>query len=128
MNFSAGSRPGPATHPAWPVPLPSRPPWPPPAPPAPDFISPAELLEPVVSYAEMMADLVDDGTAHLVDDLPWGPADSANRPVVDRDPVGQYAGILRRAAGERNSLVEPEQSGRPGPVLDHDRHVLHHPA
>ena len=60
----------------------------------------------------MVGDLVDDGTAHLVVDLLLGAADRADRLPVDGDPVGQHPRVLRRAAGERDALVKPEQPGR----------------
>jgi circadian clock protein KaiC len=88
-------------------------------------VSPAELVQPGVVDAEMMADLVHDGPAHLLDDLRLGAAYRADREPVDGDPVGQHAGVVRRAAGERHSLIETEQAGRASGVLDGDRHVAH---
>ena len=41
------------------------------------------------------------------------------------DGVGQHAGVVRRAAGERHSLIETEQARRASGVLDGDRHVAH---
>ena len=78
---------------------------------------PAEFPEPVVVDAEMVGDLVDDGTADLVSDLLFGAAGRADRLAVDGDAVGQHSRVLRRAAGERDALVEPEQARRSGAML-----------
>ena len=44
---------------------------------------------------------------------------------VNGDAVGQDAGVLGRAAGERDALVQPEQAGRPCAVLDGHRDIAH---
>jgi len=75
----------------------------------------------------MVGDLVDDGPADLVGDLKFGVADDTDRLAVDGDAVGQHPGVLRRPAGERDALVEAEQTGRPRVVLDRHRHVAHQP-
>jgi len=76
----------------------------------------------------MVGDLVDDGAADLVGDFSFGAADGADCQAVDGDAVGQDPGVLRRAAGKRDALVEAEQAGRPRVVLDRHRHVAHQPA
>ena len=88
-------------------------------------VLPAELAEPVVVNAEMVGDLVDDGAADLGRDLLLGVADRADRLPEDGDAVGQHPGVLGRAAGERDALVEPEQAGRASAVLDRHRDVAH---
>ena len=75
---------------------------------------PAQFAEPVVVNAEMVGDLVDNGAADLLGDLLLVAADRANRLPVDGDPVGQDPCVLRRAASERDALVQPEQPGGPG--------------
>ena len=37
-------------------------------------------------------------------------ADPADGLAVDRDPVGQYAGVVRGALRQRDALVQPEQA------------------
>src|SRR5271169_1898995 len=91
-------------------------------------VLPAEFAEPVVVNAEMVGDLVDDGAADLVVDLLLGPADRADRLAVDGDAVGQHPRVLRRAAGKRDALVQPEQAAWPRAVLDRHRDVAHQPA
>src|SRR5580700_5381119 len=76
----------------------------------------------------MVGDLVDDGPTDLVGDLSFGAADGADRLAVDGDAVGQDPCVLRRAAGERDALVEAEQAGRPRVVLDRHRYVAHQTA
>ncbi len=73
----------------------------------------------------MMGDLVDDGAADLVVDLLLGAADCADRLPVDGDPVGQDSRVLRCAAGERDTLVKPEQARRSRAVLDHHGDIAH---
>ena len=87
--------------------------------------SPAEFGEAGVVDPEVMADLMHDSALHLVNYLVLGPADGADRQAVDGDPVRQHPGVARRAAGQRDPLIEPEQARRAGLVLDHDRHVAH---
>src|ERR1700749_2376375 len=89
---------------------------------------PAELGEPVVVDAEMVGDLVDDGAADLARDLVFRAADDADRQAVDRDAVGQHPGVLGGAAGERDTLVEPEQPGRARVVFHGHGDVAHQPA
>jgi hypothetical protein len=86
------------------------------------------LPEPAVVDAEMVGDLVDDGPPDLVGDLLLGAADCADGLAVDGDAVGQHTGVLRRAAGQRDALVKPEQAGRARAVLDRHRHIVHQPA
>src|SRR5258705_12647581 len=86
---------------------------------------PAEFGEAVVVDAEVVGDLVHDRSADLVGDLLLGAADPADLTAVDGDPVGQHPGVVRRAVGERDALVEPEQAGRALVVLDGHRDVAH---
>src|SRR5881227_1461264 len=79
---------------------------------------PVEFGEAVVVDAEVVGDLVHDRPADLVGDLLLGAADGADLPAVDGDPVGQHPGIVRGALGERDALVEPEQSRRTRVVLN----------
>ena len=72
-------------------------------------VLPAEFAEPVVVDAEVVGDLVDDGAADLVGDLLLAAAGCADRLAVDGDAVGQNPRVLRRATGERDALVKPEQ-------------------
>ena len=58
----------------------------------------AQLPQPGVAEAEVVADLVDHRPAHLVDDFLLGGTDPADRTAVDRDPVGEDAGVRRRPA------------------------------
>src|SRR5499426_92453 len=90
--------------------------------------SPAELGEAGVVDAEVVADLVHDRAPHLLDHIVLGLADGADREAVDGDPVRQHPRVTRRPAGERDSLVEPEQARRARRVLDRDRHVAHQAA
>src|SRR5258708_30100120 len=76
----------------------------------------------------MVRDLVDDRAAHLLDHLFLRVTDRADGQAVDGDPVGQHPRVPRCAAGERHSLVEPQQPARTSVVLDRDRHVAHEPA
>jgi hypothetical protein len=88
-------------------------------------VLPAEFPESAVVNAEMVRDLVDDGTADLVGDLLLGMALRADRLVVDGDAIGQHARVLRRAAGERDALIQPEQAGRPHAILDRHHDIAH---
>ena len=85
--------------------------------------------EPVVVDAEVVADLVDDGDAHLAR-RPRPRCGSAARigPPVDRDAVGhrhEPVGVV--ALGERDALVEARAGPGRAAVLDHDHHVVHQP-
>src|SRR6185312_12891606 len=91
-------------------------------------VLPAEFGEAIVVDAEVVGDLVHDRPADLVGDLLLGTADGADLQAVDGDPVGQHPGVVRGAVGERDALVEPEQAGRTGVVLDDHRDVAHQPA
>jgi hypothetical protein len=73
----------------------------------------------------MVRDLVDDGTADLAGDFLLGAAD---RLAVDGDAVGQDRGVLGRAAGERDALLEAEQAGRARAVLHRHCDIGHQPA
>jgi len=73
----------------------------------------------------MVGDLVDDSMADLVSDLLLAVAGRADRLAVDGDAIGQDSRVLRRAAGERDALVEPEQAGRARLVLDRHRDIAH---
>ena len=88
---------------------------------------PAELVQAPVVDAEVMADLMDDGPPHLLYHFGLTVADGADRLPVDDDPIWQRPGVVRRAPGQRNTAVEPEQTRRSGVVIDRDRHVAHHP-
>src|SRR4029079_8771378 len=90
-----------------------------------DRDSPAELAQPRVADAEVMPHLVDDRAPHLLDHVRLAVTDRTDGTAVDRDPVGEGAGVERRTPGQRNSLVEPEQTPRPVLVLDRDGHVAH---
>jgi hypothetical protein len=69
------------------------------------------------SLPKIMRDLMDEGTAHLVGDLLFGPAGRADRLALD-DPVRENPGIIWRPAGQRDALIQPEQARRARPVLD----------
>ena len=91
-----------------------------------EALRPSQLVETVVVDAEVMRYLVDDRTADLVDYFLDCVAVRADRPPVNGDPVGQYAGIVA-AARQRHSLVEPEQPARAPVVLDDDCDIAHQP-
>ena len=86
----------------------------------------AELVEPVVVDPEVVGDLVHHRDPHLPDQLLRRRAHREQRPAEDRDPVRQ-ARVVRRALGERDPLVEPQQVGLLGRwlVLDQDDDVVH---
>jgi hypothetical protein len=79
-----------------------------------------ELAQPGVPDPEVVAHLVDDGPSDLLDDLGVGGAHRADGLPVDRDPVGQGAGVVPRTAGQGHSLVEPEQTRGARVVLHRD--------
>jgi hypothetical protein len=87
--------------------------------------SPSQLAQSRVANTEVVPDLVDHGAANLLHDLLVTATDSANGTAVDRDPVGQDAGVARRTAGQRNAVVEAEQAHRPSVVFHDDGHVAH---
>src|ERR1700750_653801 len=89
---------------------------------------PAQFGEAVVVDAEVVGDLVHHGPPDLVGDLLLGAADGADLQPVDGDPGGQHPGVIRRAVGERDALVEPQQAGRTRVGLDDPRDVAHQPA
>src|SRR5450755_3282456 len=84
-----------------------------------------QFVQPVVVDPEVMGNLVDDGLAHLGDDLLLGVAIGTQAGAVDHDPVGQDPGVGRRPLGQRHADVEPEQVWIGRHVLDEDRHVAH---
>jgi hypothetical protein len=45
--------------------------------------------------------------------------------AVNGDAVGQDPGVMRRAAGERDALVQAEQARRARAVLDRHRDIAH---
>jgi hypothetical protein len=69
-----------------------------------------QFRESVVIDAEVVAELVDDGSAYLLDNLDAGAADGADDSAIDGDPVGQHTGIVRRAADQGTPETE---SGMP---------------
>ena len=87
--------------------------------------SPAELAQPRVADPEVVAHLVHHRAAYLLDDRGLVPADRADGPAVNGDPVGQDAAVRRPAPGQRNAPVEPEQAGRAAVEVDRDGHVAH---
>src|SRR5690349_6219648 len=74
-----------------------------------------------------MSDLMDNGPPHLLYHFGLTVGDGADRLPVNDDPIRQHAGVVRRAPGQRNTAIEPEQARRSGVVIDRDGHVAHHP-
>ena len=71
---------------------------------------PAELVEPVVVDAHVVGELVDHRDADLLDQLVLVLALGAEGEAVDRDDVGEDAGVVA-AGGQRDAVVEAEQVG-----------------
>lgn len=85
-------------------------------------------MEPLVGDAEVMRDLMDHGVPDGLDDVIEIAAARSDRQPVDRDAVGQEAGIAAGPLGQRHAVVEPEQVGRRTHVLDNDGNIAHEPA
>ena len=84
--------------------------------------APTQLVQPVVVDTEVMGELVHDGDGDLVDHLLLGVTHLEQSAAIDRDHIGQGAGVVAVALGQRHTLVEPEQIRLVGmPILDqHD--------
>lgn len=87
--------------------------------------SPTELVQAVVVDPEVVRDLVHDGRLHLVCHLLWRLTHPTDLIAVDRDHVGQHAGVPLAALGEGDAVVEAKQSGLGWLILDDDSDVLH---
>jgi hypothetical protein len=83
-------------------------------------------VEAGVVDAEVVRDLVHHGDGHLVDHLSFGVAHAKQRAAKDRDAVGQDAAVVPAAAGQVETLVQPQQIPLLGAgfVLHQDRHVV----
>src|SRR5260221_12231977 len=62
----------------------------------------------VIPEPEVVSELVDDGFAHLNDDLLPGVADAEDGAAEDRDLIGKHEHVVR-AAGGRDAPGEAEQ-------------------
>src|SRR5260221_8836581 len=79
----------------------------------------------VIPEPEVVSELVDDGFAHLNDDLLPGVADAEDGAAEDRDLIGKHEHVVR-AAGARDAAVEAEQlaAGLVGIVVQYVEIVL----
>src|SRR4051812_16131502 len=69
----------------------------------------------------MVRDLVEDDPLDLArEQLGVVPVEPLERPAVDRDLVGQRAGVVGAAAGERDALVEAEERVASGGLIFDD--------
>jgi len=71
-------------------------------------LSPSEFTQPGISDSEVVADFVDHGSANLLDHLVFGAADRTDGPAVDRDAVGEDAGVRGGSLGQWDALIQPE--------------------
>jgi len=69
----------------------------------------SEFVEAVVVDSKVVADLVEDGDAHLLSDLVVGVADGLDVVLVDADPVGEHEVVVLTACGEGDTVVEAEE-------------------
>ena len=75
--------------------------------------SPSQLAQSRITDAEVVTNLVDHSSANPLHDLLVTARDCADGTAVDGDPVGHDPCVARRAAGQRNSLIEPKQAAGP---------------
>jgi hypothetical protein len=75
---------------------------------APDRSAPAELVKAIVVDPEVVGDLVQDGVAHQLGEVPSVPGTGLEWPTEQRDPVGEQW-RMRVAGRPRCALVETEQ-------------------